>query len=106
MPKIKNEAIEELKKENAEKKKKITYEKLLILISLIATIILILVFISINNKTRERLKKEEEIPSYAQNFNKENFKEVKNQVKGESEIKRIKTYLGDIFEKINKQEYR
>lgn len=95
------------KKERDENKiKRNKVEKITIFTMIALVLIAFLIIIVITNKTKNKLmNSSEELPSYAKNFNEIKFNDTVEEVRDKGEMRRMKIYLGDIFDNIENKNY-
>lgn len=103
---ISKDALDNFKEKMKKKSKKTSIEKVIItgfVFVLVLGIIILLILIS---NTKKRLEgNSNKLPEYAQNLSQEKFEDTKEQVKDQGEMRRMKTYLGDIFTNIEDKKY-
>ena len=103
MANISKEAFNKFKEKQEKKNIKMSVEKMTIIAFVILVIIALVAITIITIETKNKLNNSsKEMPSYAVNFNQSNFEDTIEEVKNKSEMKRMKVYLGDIFDNIEK----
>lgn len=106
MSSITKKAYENFKAKLQEKERKASIEKIMITTGLIIAIVTIIVLaILISNAKKSLSKTTDELPTYAENLNIDKFKDTVEEVRDQGEMRRMKTYLGDIFDNISNKNY-
>lgn len=105
MSNISKETFNKFKEKVDREQKKITAERVIVFLFVLLIIIALIVIIIITKKTKTKLSQSKELPEYAENLNKEKFEDTVEEVKDKNEMRRIKIYLGDIFDNIEKGNY-
>ncbi len=106
MSNISKDSFNKFKEKVEKRKKKITVEHITIVSFVILIIIALIIVTSITIKTKNKLNKSnKELPEYAQDFNQNTFDNTVEEVKDKSEMRRMKIYLGDIFDNIEKENF-
>lgn len=106
MSNISKNTFDKYKEKIAKKAQKTSMEKMMIGSALVLLIIAIIVVIILTNQTKARLINTETVlPEYAQNIEQDKFNDTVEEVRDKSEMRRMKVYLGDIFDNIDKKNY-
>lgn len=106
MSSITKKAYENFKAKLQEKERKASIEKIMITTGIIIAIVTIIVLaILISNAKKSLSKTTDELPTYAENLNIDKFKDTVEEVRDQGEMRRMKTYLGDIFDNISNKNY-
>lgn len=103
---ISKKTYNEFKEKKEKDKKEFNVQKItifaIVLLLLIAFLVIILLIINTKNKL---IKNSENLPSYAQNFNKIKYNDTVEYVRDKGEMRRMKIYLGDFFDNIENKNY-
>lgn len=106
MSNISKDTFNKFKEKVDKTKKKISFERMMIFAFIILLIVAVIVIILVTNKTKSRLKdSNNKLPDYAQNFNQDGFNDTVEEVKDKGEMRRMKIYLGDILDNVDKGNY-
>lgn len=106
MSNITRQAFENLKAKLKEKERKASFERIMITSGIIIAIVTIIVLSVLISNTKKSLSKEnDKLPAYAENLNIDKFNDTVEEVRDQGEMRRMKIYLGDIFDNIANKNY-
>lgn len=102
---ISKKAFNKYKEKRNKKDKLSKVQKITIFVMIVLVIIAIIILMILTNKTKKRLKGSSELPSYAEQFDKVKYNDTLEQVRDKGEMRRIKIYLGEFFDNVEKENY-
>lgn len=94
-----------INKKDEKEKRNFIKKVFIILIVLVLIIAIIVIAILTSNMKKKLLANSETLPQYAKGFNIDKYNETVEEVRDKSEIRRMKIYLGDIFDNIENKNY-
>lgn len=106
MSSITRKALENLKAKLQKKEKRASIEKIMIITGVVIAIITIIVLLILVSNTKKSLSKSnDKLPSYAENLDIDKFNDTVEEVRDHGEMRRMKIYLGEIFDNISNKNY-